>query len=325
MTRRIQAIRVDRGGGPDVLRYVECEVDELSAGQVRVAVAAAGVNYADVYQRTGLYKTSLPYFPGSEGSGRVIEVGPDVTGVPIGQRVAWQGVSGSYASEVVVPVSQLIAVPDDITDEQAAAIPIQGLTAHYLATSSYAIRPGDTILVHAGAGGAGLLLTQVARLLGARVITTVSTPQKADLSRRAGAAVVAGYDNFESVVLGETEGRGAAAVYDSVGLTTFEGSLRSLARRGSLVLFGQSSGHVPPFDISRLAALGSLTLTRPTLRDFVASGDELQRRARELFRWVQSGQVDVHIGGTYRLEDVASAHADLEARRTSGKLLLLPS
>jgi predicted dehydrogenase len=186
------------------------------------------------------------------------------------------------------------------------------------------VQPGDTVLIHAGAGGAGLLLTQVARQLGARVITTVSTPQKAELSRQAGAAVVAGYNDFESVVLRETDGCGVAAVYDSVGLSTFEGSLRSLARRGSLVLFGQSSGRVPPFDISRLAEMGSLTVTRPTLRDFVATSDELRQCPRDLFAWTQAGEVTVHIGGIYRLDDAASAHADLEARRTSGKLLLLP-
>ena len=324
MTRRIRAIRVDRVGGPHVLQVVEREIGDPPAGHVRIDVAAAGVNYADVYQRTGLYKTPLPYFPGGEGSGRVVELAPDVTGVSIGQRVAWQGVPGSYADEVIVPAEQLIAVPDEINNEQAAALTLQGLTAHYLATSSYVVRPGDTILVHAGAGGAGLLLTQVARLLGARVITTVSTPHKAELSRQAGAEVVAGYVDFESVVLRETDGRGVAAVYDSVGLTTFEGSLRSLARRGSLVLFGQSSGHVPPFEIGRLAGMGSLTVTRPTLRDFVATSNELQRRARDLFAWARTGQVSVHIGGTYRLDDVASAHADLEARRTTGKSLLLP-
>jgi NADPH2:quinone reductase len=324
MTRRIRAIQVDRVGGPDVLQLVERDLGDPPAGHVRIEVAAAGVNYADVYQRTGLYSTSLPYFPGGEGSGRVVGSAPDATDVSIGQRVAWQGVPGSYATEVIVPAWQLIAVPDDITDEQAAALSLQGLTAHYLATSSYAVQPGDTVLIHAGAGGAGLLLTQVARQLGARVITTVSTPQKAELSRQAGAAVVAGYNDFESVVLRETDGRGVAAVYDSVGLSTFEGSLRSLARRGSLVLFGQSSGRVPPFDISRLAEMGSLTVTRPTLRDFVATSDELRRRARDLFAWTQAGEVTVHIGGIYRLDDAASAHADLEARRTSGKLLLLP-
>ncbi|MET9318299.1 quinone oxidoreductase [Kribbella sp. NPDC003505] len=315
---------MDQAGGPEVLRYVERVLGEPPAGHVRVEVAAAGVNYADVYQRSGLYKTALPYFPGGEGSGRVVAVAPDVSEVSIGQRVAWQGVPGSYATEAIVPAWQLIAVPDGITDEHAAALLLQGLTAHYLATSSYAVQPGDTILIHAGAGGAGLLLTQVARLLGARVITTVSTRQKADLSRQAGAAVVATYEDFESMVKRETDGRGVAAVYDSVGLATFEGSLRSLTRRGTLVLFGQSSGRVPPFDLGRLSEFGSLTVTRPTLRDFVGSSDELQQRARDLFAWNRAGEVRVHIGRIYRLDDVASAHRDLEARSTTGKLLLRP-
>ena len=320
----MRVIEVSRHGGPEVLRSVEREHSTLRSGSVRIAVAVVGVNFADVYQRTGAYPRPLPYVPGTEGAGRVVEVATDVTGIAIGDRVAWQGVPDSYAEELVAPVEQLIPVPDGVTDQQAAALPLQGLTAHYLATNSYRIKPGDSILVHAGAGGVGLLLTQVAKLLRARVISTVSTPAKAELARRAGADAVAGYDDFAEVVFEETGGKGVAAVYDGVGQATFEESLRSLARRGTLVLFGMSSGPVPPFDLARLGQAGSLTVTRPTLRDFVATKGVLRQRSCDLFRWISEGRLRLHVGRVYPLTDAARAHTDLEARRTTGKLLLIP-
>jgi NADPH2:quinone reductase len=242
----------------------------------------------------------------------------------VGQRVCWQGISGSYADELVIAADRLIAVPDGVSDETAAALPTQGLTAHYLVTDSYRVQAGDVVVVLAGAGGVGLLLTQLAKLRGARVITTVSTPAKASLSRAAGADRVVDYAELVEAVRTETADVGAAVVYDSVGATTFEDSLACLRRRGTLVLYGQSSGPVPPFDLRRLGPAGSLTITRPTLRDFVADPAELQRRAAELFTALAAGQLAVHVGGTYPLAEVGRAHSDLEARRTSGKLLLIP-
>lgn len=320
----MRAIEVTELGGPKVLRITGRELGALPSGHVRIKVAAAGVNFIDIYERTGAYGRELPYIPGGEGAGRVTEVAADVSDIDVGDRVAWQGVRGSYAEEVIAPTEQLLPVPEGITDEQAAALPLQGLTAHYLATDSYPIQPGDTVVVHAGAGGVGLLLTQIAKLRSARVITTVSTSDKARLSRETGADVVTGYDELAETVHQETGGNGAAAVYDSVGLSTFDTSLRSLARRGTLVLFGASSGKVPPFDLDRLRLNGSLKVTRPTLRDFVADPEELRQRSNELFGWVADGLLRTHIGGTYPLADAAVAHADLEGRRTVGKLLLVP-
>lgn len=320
----MRAIEVIRYGGPNVLTLTEREPGPLPAGHVRVQLAAAGVNFVDVYQRTGAYPRPLPFVPGGEGAGRIVEIGPDVTGVEIGQRVAWQGVPNSYAEQVVAPAWQLIPVPDAVTDEQAAALPVQGLTAHYLATSSYAIRSGDHVVVHAGAGGVGLMLTQIAKLLGAKVFTTVSTKDKAKLSFAAGADEVAGYADFDEVVRRSTSGLGAAAVYDGVGRDTFEKSLGVLAARGTLVLFGQSSGPVPPFDLARLGQAGSLTITRPTLRDFVATPAELLRRSNQLWEWLSQGRLEVRVGRTFRLADASQAHEELQARRTTGKVLLLP-
>ncbi|QGN46778.1 quinone oxidoreductase family protein [Micromonospora sp. WMMD558] len=320
----MRAVEVTRYGEPSVLTLTEREPDPLPAGHVRVHVAAVGVNFIDVYQRTGAYPRPLPFVLGGEGAGRVVEIGPQVTGFEIGQRVAWQGVPGSYAEQVVAPVWQLIPVPDGVSDEQAAALPMQGLTAHYLATTSYRIQPGDHVVIHAGAGGVGLLLTQLAKLLGAKVYTTVSTKEKAELSLAAGADEVVGYADFDQVVRRGTSGLGAAAAYDGVGRATFEKSLSVLAVRGSLVLFGQSSGPVPPFDLARLGQSGSLTVTRPTLRDFVATPAELLRRSSELWRWLSDGRLEVHIGRTFRLTEASLAHEELQARRTTGKVLLLP-
>jgi NADPH2:quinone reductase len=309
----MRAVEVSRYGGPEVLQVGDKPAPTLQEGQVRVAVKAIGVNYLDVQERTGAYPRALPYVPGDEGSGTIVEVGPGTDGA-IGERVCWQGITGSYAEELAIPADRLIAVPDGVSDHLAAALPTQGLTAHYLATDAYRIAPGNVVVILAGAGGVGLLLTQIAKLQGAHVITAVSTPEKAELSLAAGADSVLSYDKLE--------GTEASVVYDSVGATTFENSLAALKRRGTLVLYGQSSGPVPAFDLMRLRH-GSLTVIRPTLRDYVF-GDELQKRAADLFAWVDHGHVTPHLGAIYPFEEVVQAHADLEARRTTGKLLLVP-
>ncbi len=320
----MRAVEVTGYGEPSVLTLTEREPDPLPAGHVRVHVTAVGVNFIDMYQRSGAYPRPLPFVLGGEGAGRVIEIGSQVTGIEIGQRVAWQGVLSSYAEQVVAPAWQLIPVPDGVSDEQAAAVPVQGLAAHYLATASYRMQSGDHVVIHAGAGGVGLLLTQVAKLLGAKVYATVSTENKAKLSLAAGADEVIGYADFDEVVRRGTSGLGAAAVYDGVGRATFEKSLSVLAVRGTLVLFGQSSGPVPPSDLARLGQSGSLTVTRPTLRDFVATRAELLRRSSDLWTWLSDGRLKVHVGRTFRLADASLAHEELQARRTTGKVLLLP-
>ncbi|GGM17571.1 quinone oxidoreductase family protein [Nakamurella endophytica] len=319
------AMQVSEVGGPEVLRPAEIELGDTGPGRARVAVAAAGVNFVDIYRRTGVYPAELPTVLGAEGSGVVTAVGDGVDTVRVGYRVAWCDVPGSYAAEVDAPADRLVPVPAGVDMEHAAALPLQGLTAHYLASDSYRIRPGDTVLVHAGAGGVGLLLTQIAVLRGATVLTTVSTEDKAELSRAAGAAhVLVGYQDFPRWVRELTGGRGVQAVYDGVGRDTFDGSLDALAVRGFLVLFGGASGQVPPFDPQRLSSGGSLSLTRPTLGHFVHGRDELVRRSTELFDWLGAGRLDVRIGGTYPLADAGRAHEDLAGRRTTGKLLLLP-
>ncbi|MGI8415858.1 MAG: quinone oxidoreductase family protein [Nakamurella sp.] len=322
MTR---AITVSRTGGPEVLELGDVDVPSPAAGQATVEIAAAGVNFIDIYQRQGVYQRELPYVPGSEGSGRVVAVGDGVTQLQVGDRVAWESLPGSYAAIVTGPADRLVAVPDAVPDEQAAALPLQGTTAHYLSRDSYPIQPGDTVLVHAGAGGVGLLLTQVAKIIGATVISTVSTPEKGELSSAAGADhVIVGYDDFASTVRDLTDGVGVAAVYDGIGKDTFEGSLASLRRRGTMVLFGATSGQVPPFDLQRLNPLGSLSVTRPTAKDFVVTREELLARTDELFGWIAAGKLDLRIGATYPLAEAGRAHEDLAARRTTGKLLLIP-
>lgn len=319
------AIRVAAAGGPEVLVAGPVQLPEPGPGEVLLEIAGAGVNFIDIYRRSGVYPVAHPYTPGTEGAGRVVAVGPDVRTAAVGDRVAWSDVPSCYATHTVGPADRLIPVPDGVDDLPAAALPLQGLTAHYLATACHPIAPGDTVLIHAGAGGLGLLLTQIARIRGARVITTVSTPAKAALSREAGAAeVLIGYRDVARQVRQLTDGDGVQAVYDGVGRDTFDGSLDSLARRGILVLFGGSSGQVPPFDPQRLNRGGSLSLTRPTLGDFVVTRAELLGRAADLFGWVADGRLRVRIGATYPLAEAARAHADLAARRTTGKLLLLP-
>ncbi len=320
----MRAIQIGETGGPEVLELAELEVPRPGAGQVLVRIKASGVNFIDTYLREGRYPAALPFVPGQEAAGTVEALGEGVEGFACGDRVAWTGTRGTYAEFALAPAADLLRLPAGISFEQAAAVMTQGLTAHYLAYSTYAIQPGDPVLVHAGAGGTGLLLTQVARRLGARVLTTVSTEAKAELSQSAGADRVILYTqaSFVEAVKEETGGRGLPVVYDSVGKTTFEDSLRCLQPRGLLALYGASSGAVPPFDLIRLSTSGSLYVTRPTLRDYVGTQAELEERADALFGWVARGELEVRIGHRYKLEEAQQAHRDLEGRRTTGKVLL---
>ncbi|MEU8119098.1 quinone oxidoreductase [Spirillospora sp. NPDC049024] len=318
----MKAIVVSSPGGPSALRFSEVEEPGLTRDQVLVRVAYAGVNYIDVYQRSGVYPRPVPFVPGGEGAGQVVAVGADVAGIRPGDRVAWEGVPGSYAEYVAVPAAKALPIPDTVTDEVASALPLQGMTAQYLATASYRIAPGDTVLVHAGAGGVGLLLTQLAKALGATVLTTVSSAAKAAASRDAGADHVLGYDGFAAEVRRLTDGAGAHAVYDGVGASTFDDSLEALRRRGTLVLFGASSGQVPPVDPQRLARAGSVLLARPTLADFVVSRAELEDRFAHLLRQVAAGRLRPRLHASYPLAEAARAHRDLADRATIGKLLL---
>jgi len=319
-------VRVETVGAPDVLTVTEIAVPEPRPGQLLVDVRAAGVNYIDIYHRTGRYPMTTPFVPGLEGAGVVAAVGAGVDRFSVGDRVAWAQAPGSYAEQVIVPAHVAVPVPDGVDDETAAAALLQGLTAHYLVHSTYPVQPGDTILVHAAAGGVGLLLVQLATARGARVIGTVSTAGKEKLAREVGAAEVLRYTEIDFVeeLRRLTSGEGVEAVYDGVGRTTFDGSLASLRRRGMLVLFGAASGPVPPVDPQRLSQAGSVFLTRPTLADHTATPDELGRRAGDLFQAITSGSLTIRVGGRYPLRDATRAHTDLEARRTTGKLLLLP-
>jgi NADPH:quinone reductase len=320
----MQAVIVHEQGGPDVLTVAEQPDPVPGAGQAVIEVAAAGVNFHDIYERSGLYHRALPFIPGREAAGTVIAVGPGVAGVRAGDRVASADITGPYAQRAVIGAARLVPVPGPVSLDLAAAVLLQGLTAHYLARAIRPIQPGDTAVVHAAAGGTGLLLTQIVKLLGGQVIATVSSDEKEKAAREAGADEVLRYPDFPAQVRRLTAGEGAAIVFDSVGQQTFEGSLGCLRRRGTLVLYGQSSGMVAPFDPYELSRHGSLTLTRPSLPDFIAATSELRARADDVFGWLASGQLKVHIGGTYRLADAAAAHRDLESRRTIGKLLLAP-
>ncbi|GGS91773.1 quinone oxidoreductase [Planobispora rosea] len=319
----MRAIVVSATGGPEVLTYSDCPEPELNPGDVLVDVTASGVNFIDVYHRIGRYPLSLPFVPGNEGAGTVAAVGEDVEGVSVGDKVAWANVMGSYAERAVVPVSHLLVLPEGVEPEVAAAVSLQGLTAHYLTHSVHEVRPGDDVLVHAAAGGMGLLLVQIAKLRGARVIGTVSTEEKEELARQAGADEVLRYRGFADAVRDLT-GSGVHVVYDGVGATTFEESLAALRPRGMMALYGQASGPVPPVDPQVLARGGSLFLTRPTLAAYIATRDELAWRASDIFGWVASGELRVHISRRYPLSEAARAHEDLEARRTTGKVLLIP-
>jgi NADPH2:quinone reductase len=323
----MRAIRVHACGGPDTLRYDEVPVPEPQAGEALVEVAAAGVNFIDVQHRTGRYKPpALPFTLGSEAAGTVAAVGAGVTEVAVGDRVAYAMVLGAYAEYALVPARRLVKVPAAIDLQVAAAVMLQGLTAHYLTHSTYAIKEGDTALVHAAAGGAGQLITQVARLRGATVYGTVGGEAKAAVARAAGAAATIDYrsQDFEAEIKRLTAGRGVDVVYDSVGKDTFEKSLNCLRPRGMLALFGFSSGPVAPFDPAVLGTKGSLFLTRPGLNQYIATRDELVARASDLFAWLAAGKLDVTVDRIWSLAEAAEAHIALEARRTAGKLLLVP-
>jgi NADPH2:quinone reductase len=322
----MRAIQITQTGGPEVLQFRELPTPEPGPGQVLIQIEACGVNFIDVYQREGRYAVPLPFIPGQEAAGTVIALGPDVTSAKVGDRVAWCHVMGAYAEYAVAPVSKLIAIPAGISTPQAAAAMLQGMTAHYLAHSTYPIQRGDDVLIHAGAGGVGLLLIQMAKYLGARVLTTVSTEEKAALAHRAGADETILYtrEDFAAKVRTLTGGRGVPVVYDSVGKTTFDGSLACLRPRGMMVLYGGSSGAVPPFDLIQLSTKGSLFVTRPTLKDYTATREELELRAGDVLRWVGESSLKLRLEHNYPLAEAAQAHRDLEARKTTGKVLLIP-
>lgn len=322
----MKAIRVQACGGQEVLKCEEVPEPQPGAGQALVRLHAIGVNFIDVYHRTGLYKLPLPFTPGMEGAGVVASVGKDVTEVQPGDRVAYAMAIGAYAELAVVPSWQLVKLPPSLDFSSAAAAMLQGMTAHYLTHSTYAIQPGDTILLHAAAGGAGLLIAQMAKRRGARVLGTVSTEEKAQLARSAGVDEVILYTrtDFEAEVKKLAGGKGLPVVYDSVGKSTFEKSLNCLAPRGIMVLFGQSSGAVPPLDPGILASKGSLFLTRPSLGHYSATRAELLSRAGDVLDWVTQGELKLRIEKTFSLPDAAAAHRELESRRSAGKLLLIP-
>jgi NADPH:quinone reductase len=322
----MRVVLAERQGGPEVLSVAERPVPEPGEGEVLVEVAAAGVNFMDIYQREGVggYRREAPFIQGGEGAGTVTALGEGVTGVSVGDRVAWTSGGGSYAEQAVLPASRAIPVPAAISLQVAAAVILQGLTAHYLVASTYPVRSGDVTVVHAAAGGVGLLLTQMVKRRGGIVVATTSGGKKEDLARAAGADYVVGYDSFRAAVAEATGGVGAHVVYDGVGKDTFDDSLAALRPRGMMVLYGAASGQVPPFDLQRLNSGGSLFATRPTLAHYIATVEELRWRAGEVFDLVASGELDVRIGGSYALADAARAQEDLAARRTTGKLLLIP-
>jgi NADPH:quinone reductase len=318
-----KAVLVRQTGGPEVLDLADVEIAGPGPGEIAVDVAAAGVNYIDTYHRSGLYPLETPFRLGLEGAGRVTAVGEGVADFTVGDRVAWYQVQGSYAEKFVLPAAKAIPIPEGVDDDTAAALLLQGVTAHYLVASTYPVQEGDAVLVHAAAGGVGLLLVQLAKERGARVIATVSTPEKEKLAREAGADLVVGYDDFATHAREFTDGEGVHVVYDGVGKTTFDQSLSSLRRRGYLVLFGASSGPVPPVDPQRLNAQGSVYLTRPTSGDY-SSPEEVRWRTGELFAAVAEGKLSVRIGGRYPLAEARQAHEDLQGRKTTGKILLIP-
>ncbi len=328
---RMKAIITTGPGTPDVMTLSDVPEPTCAPEKVRVRVEVAGVNFIDTYQRSGVYKVDYPFIPGLEGAGTVVETGAAVAWARVGDRVAWASTPASYAEQVILGDGGCFAVPEGVPSDIAAAAMMQALTAHYLCTSSFALKPGHTALVHAGAGGVGLLLTQMAVARGARVITTVSSEEKAALSRAAGADVVIRYDQFVDIarelpdaVRAATGGRGVDVVYDGVGKSTFDGSLASLAVRGALVLFGGASGQVPAFDLQRLNAGGSLSISRPTLKHFIATANERAWRSGDIFGAIADGTLDVRIGARFPLADAAEAHRALEGRATTGKVLLIP-
>jgi NADPH2:quinone reductase len=322
----MKAIQVQKTGGPEVLTLVDLPVPKPKANEAVVKIAAIGVNFIDVYFREGRYPAPLPFIDGQEAAGTVTEVGNEVKTVKPGDRVAYTGVIGSYAEYAAVPADRLVHVPDKITDQQAAAAMLQGMTAHYLVNSTYPLKKGETALIHAAAGGVGLLLVQMARNIGARAIGTAGTEEKAKLAREAGADEVILYTqkDFEAETKRLTENKGVHVVYDGVGKSTFEKGLNVLRPRGYMVLFGGASGAVPPFDPIALSQKGSLFLTRPSLVHYIATRQELEQRSSDVFSAVAAGKLKLRIGHVYKLEEVQQAHRDLEGRKTTGKILLVP-
>jgi len=322
----MKAVRIHAPGGPEVMRYEDVPAPAPKAGEAVVKVEAAGINYIDVYFRSGQYKAELPLTIGMEAGGTVSAVGSGVTDVKVGDKVAYTGVAGAYAEYATVPVARLVALPAGLTPKQGAAAMLQGMTAHYLACSTYPLKSGDSCLVHAAAGGVGLLLCQIAKMRGARVIGTVSTEEKSKLAREAGADDVILYttQDFEAEVKRLTGGQGVNVVYDSVGKTTFDKGFNCLRPRGMMALYGQSSGPVGPFDLQVLNAKGSLFVTRPSLNHHVATRDELVQRAGELLGWIRDGKLTLRTEFEFPLKDAADAHRALEGRKTTGKVLLIP-
>jgi NADPH2:quinone reductase len=322
----MNAIQVSQVGGPEVLQLVDLPIPEPKPNEAVVKIKAAGVNFVDVYHREGRYPTPLPFVPGQEAAGTVIAIGSEVSNVKIGERVAYSGPLGAYAEYAAVPVDRLVKIPDQLDLDQAGAAMLQGMTAHYLSHSTYPIKKGDTVLIHAAAGGVGALLVQMAKNLGARVIGTAGSQEKAQLARDAGADDVIIYteQDFETETRRLTDDQGVHVVYDGVGKTTFEKDLNVLRPRGYLVLFGASSGAVPPFDLIKLSQKGSLYLTRPGLHHYIHTRDELEQRAGEVLQMIGAGRLKLRIHKTYPLAEAATAHRDLEGRKSTGKLLLLP-
>lgn len=322
----MKAIQVKKPGGPEALELVDIPVPQPKPNEAVVKIAASGVNFIDVYHREGRYPVALPFVIGQEGAGVVSAVGAEAKSVKAGDRVAWTSIMGSYAEYVSVPADRLVKVPDSVSDREAAAVMLQGMTAHYLAYSTFLLKRGDTALVQAAAGGVGLLLVQMAHNIGARVIGTVSTEEKAKLAREAGADEVILYTqaDFENETKRLTQGKGVDVVYDSVGKTTFEKGLNVLRPRGMMVLFGGSSGAVPPFDPITLTQKGSLFLTRPSLPHYIATRAELDARADALFQMIAAKKLKLRIEHIYSLQEAQQAHRDLEGRKTTGKLLLIP-
>lgn len=322
----MKAIQVQKTGGPEVLTLVDLPVPKPKPNEALVRISAIGVNFIDVYFREGRYPSSLPFVDGQEAAGTVAEVGSEVKSLKPGDRVAYTSVIGSYAAYTVVPADRLLKVPDKIQDQEAAAAMLQGMTAHYLIYSSYALKKGETALIHAAAGGVGLLLVQMAKNIGAHVIATAGSEEKANLARDAGADDVIIYtqQDFEVETKRITDGKGVHVVYDGVGKTTFEKDLNIMRPRGYVILFGGASGPVPPFDPIKLSQKGSLFLTRPTLIHYTSAREELEWRANDVFNMIGSGKLKLRIAHTYKLEDAQQAHRDLEGRKTTGKILLLP-
>jgi NADPH2:quinone reductase len=322
----MKAIQVQKTGGPEVLTLVDIPVPQPKPNQALIKIGAIGINFIDVYFREGRYPAALPFVDGQEAAGTVTAVGSDVKSVKVGDRVAYCNALGSYAEYQAAPAERLVKIPDGVSDQQAAAAMLQGMTAHYLVNSTYPLKQGETALIHAAAGGVGLLLVQMAKNIGARVIGTAGTEEKARLAREAGADDVIIYtqQDFEAETKRLTDGKGVHVIYDGVGKTTFDHDLNLLRPRGYLVLFGASSGAVPPFDPIKLSQKGSLFLTRPTLVNYTSTREELEHRATDVLTAVASGKLKLRIGHTYKLADAQQAHRDLEGRKTTGKALLIP-